>query len=243
MNAISPSAGNAVAALQGLRQGLQNVSQTIVISGGDPFLKLKNGRWMYGAENVEVEPGSRWAINPMSLRHGFVSWTDHPGKQANSIVDERMVPMTSPLPDRLALPDTGWEWSQQLSWQIKCISGEDAGEQTLYKATSVGGMNAFNKVISAIMAQLDVDPGRPVPVVTLETDSYQHKKYGETFVPVFKIVKWLAMDGSEAVLDDEPELPLPQTRAQELNAELTRVARQPEQPQPEKRKRRTKAEM
>lgn len=194
--ATAQQGSNALAALQGLKTGLQNVQQNIVTAGGDPFLRLvKDGIWVYGQENIEVEEGSEWAVNPMSLMHGFVSWTDHPGKQANEVVGEVMVPMTSPLPLQTDLRDTGWEWTQQLSIQLRCTSGEDKGEQTLYKTTSVGGLAAVKGLLTAIMKQLDVNPSRPVPVITLDVDSYSHKKWGKTFVPVFNVVGWVPMDG------------------------------------------------
>jgi hypothetical protein len=193
----APQGSTAVAALQHLKAGLQNVQQNIVTAGGDPFLRLlKDGSWVYGAENIEVEQGSVWAVNPVSLQHGFVSWTNHPGKQTNEIVGEVMVPMTSPLPLQSDLRDTGWDWDQQLSFQMRCTSGEDAGEQTLYKTTSVGGMSAVKKLISEIMKQLDVNPSRPVPLIELKTDSYQHKKWGLTFTPVFEVVGWASMEGN-----------------------------------------------
>ena len=209
MNAIAPrgNASTAVAALSSLKQGLQNVAATIVATGGDPFLRLlTDGTWCYGAENVEVQTDSLWAVNPYSLQHGWVSWTDHPGKQANEIVGEVMVPMTSPLPPKTELQDTGWEWSQQLSIQLKCLTGEDVGTQVMYKTTSVGGMNAVKALIAKLMTQLDADPDNPVPVLTLDMDSYQHKKWGKTYTPIFDVKKWIALDAEpdEQVEADEP---------------------------------------
>src|SRR5690606_30092879 len=114
MNAIAPRASNAVASLSSLKSGLQNVASTIVTAGGDPFLRLlTDGTWVYGADNVEVQEGSLWALNPFSIMHGWVSWTDHPGKQANEIVGEVMVPAGQPLPAQTELRDTGWPWTQQ----------------------------------------------------------------------------------------------------------------------------------
>lgn len=202
------NASTAIAALGSLKQGLQNVSQTIVSTGGDPYLRLQtDGNWVYSAENIEVEPGSRWAVNPFSLMHGWVAWTDRPGKQANEIVGEVMVPMTSALPPENELRDVSGtadnaHWAQQLSFQLKCVNGEDAGEQVLYKTTSVGGMNAMKKIISAIMAQLDKDQDHPVPVIELKTDYYTHKKWGKTYTPIFDIDAWASLDGDEDTAED-----------------------------------------
>lgn len=202
------TASSAVAALGSLKQGLQNVSQTIVATGGDPYLRLQtDGNWVFSAENIEVEPGSRWAVNPFSLMHGWVAWTDRPGKQANEIVGEVMVAMTSPLPPEHDLRDVSGtndnaNWAQQLSFQLKCTNGEDVGEQVLYKTTSVGGMNAMKKIIGAIMTQLDKDDQHPVPVIELKTDHYMHKKWGKTYTPIFDIVAWASLDGDEDSAED-----------------------------------------
>lgn len=210
MTQVTKTASTAVASLQGLKSGLQNVQATVPSAGGDPILRLlRDGNWVYGQENIEVEEGSLWAINPTSLQHGWVSWTDNK-KGNNEIVGEVMVPMTSPLPGRAEMRDTGWDWSQQLSCMIVCVAGEDEGEQVIYKTTSVGGMNAMKKLIGEIMKQLDVNPGKPVPVVTLDTDNYMHKTWGKTYVPVFNVQKWVAIDAT--TLEDEGE---PQDEGQE----------------------------
>lgn len=209
MNAIAPRAASAVASLANLRSGLQNVSSTIVSAGGDPFLRLlTDGTWVYGADNVEVEPGSLWAVNPFSLQHGWVAWTDHPGKQANEIVGEVMVPMTSPLPPQAELRDVGWPWVQQLKLQFQCMTGEDTGTQVVYKTSSTGGANAVKALVNKIMAQLDVDPDSPVAVLELTNDHYMHKKWGKTFVPIFDVRKWANMDGvAEPVGEAAPAAP------------------------------------
>ncbi len=216
--ATRSSASTAIAALGGLKQGLQNVASTIVVAGGSPFLRmLTDGSWVYGAENIEVEEGSQWAINPFSIEHGWVSWTDHDkkSKQTNEVVGEVMVPMTSPLPPQTELRDTGWEWSQQLKFTLKCLTGEDKGEQVEYKTTSVGGMNAMKAVIAALMKQLDTDDTRPVPVVSLATDHYQHKKYGKTYTPIFEIVDWVELTDSDPEVEQEDPDSDQQTAAQE----------------------------
>jgi hypothetical protein len=210
MNALT-SAGSstaAVAALQGLRQGLQNVRQTIVSGRGDPFLRLmKSGRWVYGQENENVEPGSQWAINPLSIKYGFASWTRYGEKEKkpNELMGEVMVPATAPPVDPATLADTGWDWTQQVSFQLKCLTGEDAGAQTLYKTTSVGGLGASAELFDALMARTD---DKVVPIVTLEHTTYQHKTYGETATPIFKVVKWVSMDELAATAEEpasEPE--------------------------------------
>lgn len=208
MNAVTNATSHAVASLQSLKSGLANVKASLPSVAGDPFLRMgTDGEWIYGAENVEVEEGSLWAVNPMSLAHGYASWTRHPAesKKPNTLEGERMVPMTAAKPDKNSLPDTGWDWADQVGFQLMCASGEDKGEQTLYKTTSKGGIGAVNTLIGAIMAQLDVDPAKPVPLVRLECDSYKHKVYGKTYIPIFTIAKWVEMDQLPTDAPDEVE--------------------------------------
>jgi hypothetical protein len=50
----------------------------------------------------------------------------------------------------------------------------------------------------AIANQVDVDQSKPVPVVLLKKEHYQHKSYGRIYTPVFEIVEWVGMDGEVA---------------------------------------------
>lgn len=203
MNQIANRASSAVAALSSLKSGLQNVASTIVTPGGTPILRmLKDGSWVYGADNVEVETGSLWAVNIMSLEHGYVSWTDKPGNAPNEIVGEVMVPMTSKLPLESELPETGWSWSQQLSVELKCLNGTDVGETVVYKTTSVGGMNAIKSLVAAVMKQLEADPNQPIPIVALENDSYQHKRHGKVYVPMISVEQWSELSDEDPVVDE-----------------------------------------
>lgn len=225
MNAIAPSKGNAVAALQNLKAGLRNVISTIPSRSGDPFLRLlKDGQWVYGQENVEVEPGSRWAVNPLSIRHGYVSWTDYgeDSRKANEIVGEMMVPVNEPLFTRDQLSNTGWDWAQQIAMQLRCVSGEDVGTQVLYKVTSVGGMGAAQKLLTAIDAQLDADIDHPVAIVELLTDHYQHKRWGKTYTPVIEVRGWASLDGDMAA--EEAEQAAPPRRRRTGKAEQAKAA-------------------
>lgn len=223
------SASTAVAALQGLRKGIANVKATLVKKGGDPFLRLlKSGEWVYGQEDTEVEAGSAWAINPMSILHGWVAWKR--GQDADNSagpVAEVMVPATLPLPTQDQLPKIDHEplaqWAQQFSFSLVCLTGEDRGEQVLYKTASVGGVAAVDAILNAISAQLDDDPENPVPVVTLEVEDYKHKKHGKTYVPILAIQTWRPL--SDDLPDVQAELDeMEQDGAEAAAAEAAAVA-------------------
>ncbi|MFZ1703664.1 MAG: hypothetical protein WAT79_04925 [Saprospiraceae bacterium] len=226
----------ALAALGGLKQALTNVKSTLVVAGGDTLLRLmKDGIWVYGADNVEVETGSRWAINPLSIQHGFSSWSES-GKGQNELIGEVMVPATMPLPNKAELsnigfPNTGFPWNQQISFALKCMTGEDTGTELLYKTTSTGGLGMFNKLVGSLLAQLERDPANPVPVVELASSYYMHKKWGKTYTPEVTIVAWASMDGVESEPTAAPAPAAPAERKARSQAELAAL-NEPADPAP-----------
>lgn len=208
MNAVTPASAGALAGLQSLRAGLTGVRATIAQTSSDPYLRLlRHGVWVYGQEDTEVQPGSLWAINPLSICHGFVCWSRYPveQKRKDEKLGEVMVSLQRPLPDIDALPQHEFPWKQQLSVQTRCLTGEDAGLQTRYVASSVGGLNAVSKLIEAILTQLDAGTDKVVPVVEWLVDSYKHKQYGQTFTPIIAIKRWVALTDAPMDSDIAPE--------------------------------------
>jgi len=161
-------------------------------SGGMSYLKLsKAGFWVYGSDDMEVEDESLWAVNPNSFATGYIAWGDASnvlGEEMRSVIDDPIL-----LSD---LPDVGAKWAQQVAMQLVCVSGEDTGEQVLYKSSSHGGRKRYNEFLQQVIAQLTsgVSGEAIVPVILLESDSYKHKKYGTIYQPVFSIQKWVTMD-------------------------------------------------
>ena len=201
-----------------LVKGLQNVNQSLQgSSGGLAFMRLlKSGVFAYGPENIEPEEGALWGIDPYSLHHGFACWGD------GELLDERMVPFNQMPPLRGELPDYGQEWGQQVSMQMQCLSGEDTGTTVLYKGTSTGLRNAVKKLIDEIISQAQVDQAHIVPVVKLECDSYNHKKYGEIFFPVLDVEQWVSIaDGTEAAVDENALESAPETTPEDPEPPIT----------------------
>jgi len=179
------------------------------VSSGSVILKMdKTGHWVFGADQTEVESGSNWAVNPFSFIHGFIAWGE------GDVLGEKMVPVTQPLPEMDEAPPTAKRgWETQVGMSLKCLDGEDKDMEVRFATTSVGGKRAVQEMAAAIAAQVDADVSKPVPVVTLQKEHYQHKSYGRIFTPVFKVVKWVGMDGASepVVAAEEPELDLEPT--------------------------------
>jgi hypothetical protein len=176
-----------------LLQGLQHISAGLTgRSGGMPILRLlKHGVFAYGQEDIEPQEGSEWAINPHSIHHGFACWGD------GELLGEAMVPLNQPPPNASDLQDYGEPWSPQISFQLQCLNGEDTGVTVLYKGTSIGFRNAAKSIIDQIVLQVQHEPAKYVPVISLELGHYHHKKHGKTFFPVLDVVRWISIDGDK----------------------------------------------
>jgi hypothetical protein len=175
---------------------------------GSVILKMdKGGHWIYGAEQTEVESDSTWAVNPFSFIHGYIAWGD------GEVLGEMMVPVTEPKPELPPVPHGAKKgWEVQVGMSLKCLSGPDKGLEVRYTTTSVGGKRAVNTLGVAIAAQCETTPGKPVPVVSLKKDSYQHKSYGKIYTPVFEIQDWASMDGQTEEAEEGKEEAAPARR-------------------------------
>lgn len=173
--------------------GLERAQVAVQASGpaaAHPFLKMsKIGEWVYGADGVEVEEGSEWAINPHTLATGFIAWND------GECAGERMALVTEDAVDSTQLPNVGAQWKPQVGMQLACISGADKGQQVIYRSNSVGGQRAFKKILDEVLRRAQAGETDLVPVVELDVESYKHQKYGTIFNPVFKTVRWADMNG------------------------------------------------
>ena len=173
--------------------------ETEVGPAGTVILKMdKTGHWVFGADQTEVEDDATWAVNPFSFLHGFIAWGE------GEVLGEKMVSVTEPLPEMEAAPPNAKKgWEPQVGMSLKCLTGADKDMEARYTVTSVGGKRAVQQLAVAIAQQVEKDQSKPVPVVRLKKEHYQHKSYGRIYTPVFEIVEWVGMDGER----DEAEAP------------------------------------
>jgi hypothetical protein len=194
--------------LPALTSALRNLQPV----GGDvgvAIIKMdKGGHWVFGAEQTEIEEGSTWAVNPLSFVHGFIAWGD------GEVLAEKMVSIANPLPQLdEAPPGAKKGWESQVGMSLKCVSGEDKGLEARYTVTSVGGKRAVQTLAVALADQVEKDQSKPVAIVRLKKDSYQHKSYGKIYTPVFEIVEWMSMDGEAPEAAPTEEAPARRRRA------------------------------
>ena len=170
---------------------------------GVVILKMdKGGHWVFGADQTEVEDDSTWAVNPFSFVHGYIAWGD------GEVLGEKMVAVSQPLPEiDDAPPGAKKGWEQQIGMSLKCLTGDDAGMEARFTTTSVGGKRGVQTIAAALAEQVEKDQTKPVPVVMLKRDHYQHKSYGKIYTPIFEVVEWISMEG-----EPEPEVAAPAGR-------------------------------
>ena len=184
--AIFENAGLPVASITA---SLRNI-QTGLSTGGVILKMDKTGHWVYGADHTDVVDGTEWAVNPFSFVHGYIAWGD------GVVLGERMASVTSPKPEIGPAPTGATKgWEDQIGVSLKCMSGEDQGLEVRFCTTSVGGKRALQDLAATLADHVETDQTTPIPVMVLGTEHYQHKSYGRIYTPVFRIVKWLPMEG------------------------------------------------
>jgi hypothetical protein len=187
----------AVASLSTALRSLEND----VTPAGVAILKMdKTGHWVYGADQTEIEDDSTWAVNPFSFVHGFIAWGD------GEVLGEKMVSVSQPLPELEGAPSAAKRgWETQVGLSLKCLTGEDKGLEVRFSTTSVGGKRSVQALAVAIANQVEADQNKPVPVIYLKKEHYQHKSYGKIYTPVFDIVEWVGMSADAETATDEAE--------------------------------------
>ena len=220
------STGLGLISREDLAKSLNNAAMSMPTVGGDKaFLKMdkKNGDWLFGQDEVVVEKDSLWAVNPTSIKQGWVAWDTEAG---GAPLQEVMVPINRALPPVDSLPPLPMstpdkrgvtyqlQYQEQRSVDLTCVSGEDEGITVEYKQSSTGAMKLFGKLVNALLDQVQKGD-EIVPVGHLAFETYEHKKYGTTFNPLFNITEWRTMeDDSPPVAEPKPAAePAPRTRA------------------------------
>ena len=197
-------------ALPAAVSALANIGQNAVattgdIGTGDAFGRFtKDGLWVYGQEEIEIQEGSSWAVNPLSLRHGHIGWPEDGGGRPTEVT----APLTAPLPTQPE--DSTLRWSHCMSFTALCLTGDDEGQQVLLKGGSLGFLKATTGLAQQIAGRAQAGESEVVPQIEFEGSSYQHKKYGKINTPVLKVVGWSTLEGVTAAVEEPQEKPEPE---------------------------------
>ena len=205
MSNIVTFAGANLPAVSSLSQSLRKLESTAGPSGIVILKMDRTGHWVFGADQTEVEEGSNWAVNPFSFVHGFIAWGD------GEVLGEKMASVSDPLPELDAAPPGAKKgWETQVGMSLKCITGEDTGMEARFTTTSVGGKRAVQELAVAIATQVDKDQSKPVPIVMLGNEHYQHKSYGRIYTPAFGALEWVSLTAESGA----PAAPAPAPAAE-----------------------------
>ena len=171
---------------------------------GKALLRMtKVGTWVFGADSEAMKKGTVLIANPSSLASGYIAWWQ------SQVEGEVMQPLSlGPVdPNSLSEVNSGGLWKGKQSgkgWEnqasIDLITQADVPLSLVYKTSSMGGMRALLTLAGEIAFGMEEDPKRCYPLVEIDTDSYQHKEFGEVFTPMLSIVGWLDAEG-KAVKD------------------------------------------
>jgi hypothetical protein len=191
--AAAAKSSTAMTSLQALGDIVNNIDTSGSGGASKPLLSFKSREhsWQIGRQRNVVEDGSNWLVNVLSAEHGYV-YFDNDNKPTS-----KMVPAHKPMPDRTELPDVGFDWNDQRSFELKCLDGQDQGAEVEFRTTSYGGIAAFNELFDAVKARFNggQHEGKLFPKVQLEQTSYPHPSYGKIANPVFVITGWSTIDG------------------------------------------------
>jgi hypothetical protein len=203
---IAPApAGGALTSLAALQTALANVNTAAIIGRtGLPMLLFKregSGTWGFGQKRTIPEEGSKWAVNPLTFKYGFICFGDN-----NKVVGEHLVSVNQPKPLITDMQDVGFPWQEEWAVNLKCLDGADAGVEVIYKATTDGGIKAIVQMVDLVRDRLNSGQhdGKIAPIVLLEKDSYQHSERGKVWIPVLNTIDWMSLDGPAPTPAPEP---------------------------------------
>lgn len=193
-------------ALQGVNQG----GAVAVQSGYDPyaaygqeaasgsgdFLKFSKGEWLKGQNDDEVALQTRLAANMAELSIGWIRWEDKkPVERRMGLLAHGYRPeQRNELgyadrdeweTDKDGKPQDPWSFTNELP-----VADPETGEQMTISMSSKGGIGAIGNLCKAYGKEYRERDGF-VPIISLDRDSYKHKEYGKTYVPVLPIVDWV----------------------------------------------------
>jgi hypothetical protein len=186
------------------------------------FLKFAKGEWLLGEEGKEVPAQARFVANLEEYYRGWVRWWD--GKPTDHligrVIDRHRVLPREELGD---LDESKWEtepsgarrdpWAKTVYLAMRDLRSD---EIICFTSSSDGGRKAVAKLADRY-DRLRRRHKAKMPVVVLETESYQHKLYGKILKPRFNVVDWAYWDNETAA---DPDGALQAQNAAEMNDEI-----------------------
>ena len=157
------------------------------------FKRDGDGTWTFGQRRTVVEDGSRWAVNPLTFKWGYICFSD-----GNKVLGERLAPVSQPKPEITELPDKGGDVAGAVGRQPE-VPRRDRRRHR-------GGLQADNRRRHPGRRRLDRSGARPpqrraarrqsradrAPRQRLATRTRNSVGSGPRLLP---IVDWMPLDG------------------------------------------------
>jgi hypothetical protein len=163
---------------------------------GDLLRFTKHGEYKAGQEQEVIDEGVKMLVYMPGMKRGWVKWAEQqPVTHIMGLVNEGFRP-----PPREELGDDNEDEWETLNdrpidpWQMTNYLPmcDIKGNLFTFVTASKGGLSAIGLISEAYAMRRRMKPDE-IPVIELLSRSYQHKDFGETFAPLFKIVGWTAI--------------------------------------------------
>ena len=153
----------------------------------------KHGQYKCGQEGEEMPESTRLLVYMPGLQRGWVKWEDQrPIRHIIGLVGEGYKP---PPRSELGDMDQG-EWPMLNGrpidpWQATQYLPmlDEGGQIYTFVSSSNGGLQAVGGLVELYSKRRRMKPDE-IPVIEIHATSYDHKQYGETFKPAFKVTGW-----------------------------------------------------
>lgn len=159
--------------------------------GGKKFLKFagKQGDWLLGAESEEISPDQHICINHREFKHGVVGWANREKEH------EQMVHLHQDYTPIEALPPIkGQNDPQSMNGYYEQYSFDgafvDDGLEFRCNGSSAGFKDFVHRLLNDVANNVPRHEDYPNPVISLRSSSYDHKTYGKTYTPDYKLIGW-----------------------------------------------------
>lgn len=202
--------------------GALRASSRRLAAGGDtlPILKMdEDGYWSFGEENTAVERDDLWAVNPLTIKHGFIAFD---GKQMAETVDGERAEILVSIDEEPPHPDDLPElyvsaqarkrketpqWKAFQAYEMVCVDGANKGAQVVYKPASMGGGRMCRMLGEEIARRYDdiEKSDAIVPLIELDSRGYENQRHGKfIYNPTFHVGEWVSLD-TDTFEPAEPE--------------------------------------
>jgi hypothetical protein len=178
------------------------------------LLKFVKGDWFIGEDKTEVSPTTPFVANMDEVWRGWIKWEDSKpiDHRIGRVIDHFHVPLREKLDD-LDKAGESDPWQRVVYLVMRNTSND---EIVTFTSTSDGGKKAVGKLCDLYDRLRHKHPSK-MPIVLLESESYQHPEYGKVHKPKFKLIGW---DFWDEEAKQNPDGAQQQQRAAEINDEI-----------------------